>query len=134
MALSLGIDANNIPRNVKAAHAIAFIDDTSKGSWNLSDDQIANLLGMNKVDYRNSVASSKIYGSFELDDEQYSRCSIVLGIYKGLRLIEPNDASTNFFVQPNSAFDGKSFRDIIINSPTLPNLMKIRRYLNAIRA
>jgi uncharacterized protein (DUF2384 family) len=99
--------------------------------WRLSTEQESILLGIPlSTLYR---WKSKQDGS--LNSDTLERISYVLGIYKALRILLPNEETANKWLhKPNSAFlfGGKSALDKLLKGHVI-DLADVRRYLDAER-
>jgi hypothetical protein len=99
--------------------------------WGLSSEQESVLLGVPKSTlYR---WKHKKVGS--LTPDNLERISYILGIYKALRILLPNENAANRWIhQPNSAslFGGKSALDKLMVGRVI-DLADVRRYLDAER-
>lgn len=115
--------------NKNAVALKAFFGITHK--WKLSNDQECVLLGIPKSTYYRW--KQNLDGS--LNSDTLERISYVLGIYKALRILLPNERLANEWIQkPNSApiFGGKSALDKLLIGRVV-DLADVRRYLDAER-
>lgn len=107
----------------------AFFGITHK--WKLTSDQERILLG---------VPASTFYRWKQnidgpLTQDNLERISYILGIYKALRILLPNERAANEWIhKPNSAplFNGKSALDKLLVGRVM-DLADVRRYLDAER-
>lgn len=100
--------------------------------WNLTPDQESILLGVPKPTYYRW--KKQLDGSLSRDTLE--RISYVLGIYKALRILLPNELTANQWIhKPNSAplFSGKSALDKLMVGRVI-DLADVRRYLDAERS
>lgn len=98
--------------------------------WGLTDDQAAVLLGDISVrTFRRWKAGN--LGRAGVDTA--ARLSNLMGIHKALRLLfkEPT-RGYGWIKRPNDAFGGQSALDIMLHGQ-LTDLMRVRRYLDAVR-
>lgn len=129
------LNSSSYPLGLRAALAIKKISDIGcENEWGLTPYQIATLLGINNDLYLRLLSSAKKTGTIQLDAESYERASMLLGIYKSLSFIEPDQPGINFFNRPCTAFDGHSIKESLILDPSLENMQMIRGYLNAKRS
>lgn len=81
----------------------------------LDDSEVSELLGSpgNTAEGKSEVAMERV--------------SLVLGIYKNLRIIFPTEQQAHEWVRkPNKAFGGRSAIDVMIDDPS-----SVRRYLDS---
>jgi uncharacterized protein (DUF2384 family) len=107
----------------------AFFGITAK--WQLSAEQERTLLGIPKATFYRW----KQQGNGSLSSDTLERISYVLGIYKALRILLPNENAANQWVhKPNTAplFGGKSALDKLMKGQVI-DLADVRRYLDAER-
>ncbi|CAN5375136.1 MbcA/ParS/Xre antitoxin family protein [soil metagenome] len=124
-------------------HAIKHIHPISKNTvalkaffaithkWNLSSDQERILLGIPKATFYRW--KQQLDGVLSADTLE--RISYILGIYKALRILLPNeDAANNWIHKANFAplFNGKSALDKLMKGHVI-DLADVRRYLDAER-
>lgn len=108
----------------------AFFGITEK--WNLSSDQERTLLGVDSTATFYRWKKQK-EGALSLDTLE--RISYLLGIYKDLRILLPNEvAANNWIHKPNNAplFGGKTALDKLLVGRVI-DLADVRRYLDAER-
>jgi Protein of unknown function (DUF2384) len=101
------------------------------GLWKFTDKQAATLLGATDRSYARWKADGKA-GSWPRDLK--ARLSNLMGVHKALRIVfrEPQ-RGYDWIRAPNSAFGGKSARDVMLGGE-LTDLMRIRRYLDSERS
>ncbi|MDR3477242.1 MAG: DUF2384 domain-containing protein [Gammaproteobacteria bacterium] len=107
----------------------AFFGVTQK--WGLSREEERVLLGVPKATFYRW--RQHLEGS--LTPDTLERISYVLGIYKALRILIPNEKSANQWVhKPNAAalFNGSSALQKLMNGRVI-DLADVRRYLDAER-
>lgn len=118
------------PKNNKNTVALkAFFGIALK--WNLTAEQECTLLGIPKPTYYRW--KKQLDGS--LNRDTLERISYILGIYKALRILLPNESAANQWIhKPNSAplFGGKSALDKLMIGRVI-DLADVRRYLDALR-
>jgi len=109
----------------------AFFGITKK--WDLSDDEEQVLLGISQSTLDRWKNGKPI--KMKLKPDTLERISYVLGIYKALRILLPNEESANKWIRkPNKAplFCGKSALDKLLVGRVV-DLADVRRYLDAER-
>lgn len=102
------------------------------GLWDLSVDEQITLLGSPA---RSTYFKWKRSGAESLPRDVLERISYVLGIYKDLQLLLPDEAAADGWVRrPNEAqpFGGRSALDRML-SGNVADLYEVRRYLDAER-
>jgi hypothetical protein len=100
--------------------------------WGLSADEERVLLGSPP---RSTFFKWKSERAAKLSADTLERISYVMGIYKALRILLPNEESANAWVKkPNSAplFGGKSALAKMLAGRVI-DLVDVRRYLDAER-
>ncbi|MGH7449041.1 MAG: MbcA/ParS/Xre antitoxin family protein [Longimicrobiales bacterium] len=100
--------------------------------WGLSVDEQITLLGRPS---RSTYFNWKKEGAESLPHDVLERISYVLGIYKDLQLLLPDETSSDAWVRrPNDAvpFGGRSALDRML-SGNVSDLYEVRRYLDAER-
>lgn len=128
------IPATDTPRGVKAALAVIKLEQLRTTDWSMPPSSMATLIGVDAERYEGMIrtaSSGNIDGLF--DDAVYERMSVLLGIFKGLCLIEPSDVDARFFERSNSHFGGRSIKEVLLQNPTIQTFKDVRRYLNARR-
>ena len=99
--------------------------------WALSSDQEMVLLGVPKSTYY--VWKDKKNGN--LSKDTLERISYILGIYKALRILLPDEHAANQWIKKNNdapLFGGKSALDKLLKGHVI-DLADVRRYLDAQR-
>lgn len=117
------------PVNKSAVALKAFFGITHK--WKLTPEQECILLGATKTTFYRW----KKHKEGVLNRDTLERISYVLGIYKDLRILLPNEEAANKWIhKPNSAplFGGKSALDKLLIGRVV-DLADVRRYLDAER-
>lgn len=99
--------------------------------WDLTDDQMATLLGGISTRTYTRWKSGKL-GRASIDTA--ARMSNLMGIHKALRLLF-RDASRGYawVKSQNDAFNGEIALDIMLGGQ-LTDLMRVRRYLDSVRS
>lgn len=100
--------------------------------WDLSTDQQMTLLG---VTARSTFFKWKKDANTALPKDTLERISYLLGIYKALQVLLPNEAAADAWIkQSNQAplFDGQSALDRML-SGQVADLFVVRQYLDAQR-
>jgi hypothetical protein len=99
--------------------------------WGLSVEQQRCLLG--EPARSTFFAWRKAPGQASLPRDTLERLSNLLGIYKSLQILLPEEAAADVWVkQPNAAFGGRSALDHML-AGNLSDLNAVRRYLDAVR-
>lgn len=118
-------------KNNKSAIALkAFFGITHK--WKLTPEQERILLGLNSTA---TFYRWKKNNDVSLTRDTLERISYVLGIYKDLRILLPNEDSANQWIHKANAaplFGGKSALDKLMMGRVI-DLADVRRYLDAER-
>lgn len=107
----------------------AFFGITQK--WRLTTEQERTLLGIPKATFYRW--KQQLEGTLTADT--FERISYILGIYKALRILLPNETAANEWIhKSNSAylFGGKSALDKLMKGHVI-DLADVRRYLDAER-
>lgn len=98
--------------------------------WGLTDEEAVTLLG---------GIVTRTYGRWKAGDlgrvtvDQSARLSNLMGIHKALRLMFKEPArGYGWIKRPNAAFGDASALDIMLGGQ-LTDLMRVRRYLDAVR-
>lgn len=100
--------------------------------WNLSNDEQMILLG---ISARSTYYKWKKNTDVVLSRDTLERISYILGIYKSLQILLPDQKLADEWVKrPNSAplFDGRSALDLMM-SGRVADLFIVRQYLDAER-
>jgi hypothetical protein len=102
------------------------------GLWRLSVDEQITLLGSPA---RSTYFKWKKEGAEALQRDVLERLSYILGIYKALQILLPDEAAADAWIRrPNDAapFGGRSALDRML-SGNVADLYEVRRYLDAER-
>jgi hypothetical protein len=103
------------------------------GLWGLSGDEQMTLLGLTS---RSTFFNWRRDPDVSLSKDTLERISYVLGIYKALRILLPDDKAADGWVrQPNAAtlFGGRSALERML-SGQVADLFVVRQYLDAQRS
>jgi len=122
-------NAISSPINKNTVALKAFFGITHK--WHLTSEQECKLLGASKATFYRWKKQKQ----GELSQDTLERISYVLGIYKALRILLPNEKAANQWIhKPNSAplFGGNSALDKLLVGRVI-DLADVRRYLDAER-
>ena len=98
--------------------------------WNLSVDEQMTLLGLTS---RSTYFKWKKGGNLTLPKDTLERISYVLGIYKALQILLPDERAADAWIhKPNTAppFSGQSALDRML-SGNVSDLYVVRQYLDA---
>ncbi len=91
-------------------------------AWQLNDEEEIGLLGSNSGVSRNGENDA-------LSLETLERISYVLGIYKALRTLFPEESQANAWPRkPNQHFEGKSALEVMLDG----RLHEVRGYLDSL--
>lgn len=126
------------PNHARAA-LVWFDTMRQENEWDLTiDDQIELLGGVKKRTFQDWKRKALGGETVELQRDTLERLSLLLGIYKALKLIAPAnrmDVAKIWFNTPNShpLFSGLSPKDFMIRMGTMESLYAVRRYLDAAR-
>jgi hypothetical protein len=110
-----------------------------KDEWDLTIDEQTELLGGVKRRTFQEWKKRALNGEpVELSRDTLERLSLLLGIYKALKVIAPDsrmDVAKKWFNQPNTnpLFSGKSPKEFLLSIGTMESLYKVRRYLDTAR-
>ena len=100
-------------------------------AWSLTNAEAASLLDVPTATWSRMKA-----GSFKgnLDQDKMMRASLLIGIFKGLRLLFNGPLEKRWPKQPNTGavFSGQSPVDKMIDGG-IPALMAVRRHIDALR-
>jgi hypothetical protein len=106
------------------------------GSWQLSEAERLRILGMpSRSTFHGWVAKVRSGNEIILSVDELTRISLVLGIYKAMRIIFPHDADASRWLRSANSgpiFGGQAPLSLIA-SGTQDGLMLVRRYLDAWR-
>lgn len=98
--------------------------------WGLTPETVGALLG--------GVPRSSVYklktAAGTLRQDELTRISYIVGIYKALHILLPGDLADRWMVQPNDyfLFAGRSPLEFILRNG-IPGLQQVRSYLDAAR-
>lgn len=99
------------------------------GKWELTDEQAATLLDMPLRSYRRWKAD----GPGRLSRDGSARLSNIMGIHKALRIIFSEAQRGYAWIKAvNTVFAGSSALEVMLGGE-LTDIMRVRRYLDAIR-
>jgi len=131
--------ANDVYTPNHARAALAWFAKVGPNEWGLSVEEQCVLLGSIKTRSYHKWKRDALDGKpVEVSHDMMERLSLLLGIYKGLKLISPagrENLAAEWFVGPNHnpAFGGKSFKTFTIERGTIDSLYTVRRYLDRAR-
>jgi hypothetical protein len=99
--------------------------------WGLTGDEAAALLGISPSTWDRIRAGS--WGQ-TLSQDQFTRVSALVGIYKGLHLLFADDMADRWPRLANSGplFENRSPIDAMIDGG-IPLMLEVRRYVDALR-
>jgi hypothetical protein len=98
--------------------------------WRLVNDEAASLLGVSASSYDRLKRGAQP----ELNQDQLTRISALVGVYKGLQLLFADEASDRWVRLANTGplFGGKTPVEAMI-SGGIPTMLDVRRYVDAVR-
>lgn len=130
LALSRPAPVNVSPEQMSAAGLRAYARIAE--AWALSVDEQIVLLG--QPARSTFFAWRKAPESARLPHDTLERLSCLLGIYKSLQILLPDDAADRWVRQPNTAsvFGGRSALERML-AGNIADLYAVRRYLDAVR-
>lgn len=101
------------------------------GDWKLTNTQSAALLGVSGSTWDRIKRGDR---DETLSQDQLTRASAVVGLYKGLRLLFADNMSSRWPLLPNRGpiFAGASPVEAMINGG-IPVMLEVRRYIDAVR-
>jgi hypothetical protein len=99
--------------------------------WKLTNVQSAALLGVSGSTWDRIKRGER---DETLSQDQLTRASAIVGLYKGLRLLFADDMSGRWPLLPNRGpiFAGASPVEAMINGG-IPIMLEVRRYIDAVR-
>jgi len=124
--------------NLTEQHLIAGVQWISKMSesdrWNLTDEQVARLLGMEAPIYQDTKRKALNGQPVVLANAALERLSLLLGIWKGLNLFVPHerqDLAFEWFSKPtkSTTFNQKSIKDFLLESNSTESFDRVITYL-----
>lgn len=100
-------------------------------AWALTNAQSASLLGVSGSTWDRIKRGAR---GEALSQDQLTRASAIVGLYKGLSLLFADDMSTRWAALPNRGpiFGGVSPIDAMIYGG-IPVMLEVRRYVDAVR-
>lgn len=100
------------------------------GEWRLVNDEAARLLGVSPSSYDRLKRGAQP----ELSQDQLTRISAIVGVYKGLQLLFADDASDRWVRLANDGplFAGRTPIEAMI-AGGIPAMLDVRRYVDAVR-
>jgi len=122
-----------------ARAAMAWFTEIGQNEWDLSIEEQCTLLGGIPPRSYHKWKKDALEGKpVELPHDTMERLSLLLGIYKGLKLISPagrENFAADWFIEPNNdpTFGGKSFKEFTIERGTIGALYTVRQYIDRAR-
>lgn len=97
--------------------------------WKLTNDEAAALAGVNVRTW-----SRMKDGTFagRLNQDQLMRASLLIGLFKGLRLLFNGPLTYGWPKRPNEGFGGRTPVDMMIEGG-IPEMMRMRRHIDGLR-
>lgn len=112
---------------------------SSPERWNLTDAEVATLLGAIPVEtYRDMLQQAEHGEPIAMNADTIERLSLLLGMWKALQLLVPigrQDLAFAWFNKPNSSplLQDKSIKGYLLENNTLESFYTVRDYLNSNR-
>lgn len=97
--------------------------------WKLTNEEAATLAGFNARTWSRMKAGS-FAGSFNQDQEL--RASLLVGLFKGLRLLFNGPLTYEWPKRPNQGFGGRSPVELMV-AEGIPGMMRMRRHIDGLR-
>ena len=125
---------SHTPNHARAA--LAWFAKVGPNEWSLTIKEQCVFLGGLKTRTYYRLKKAALSGQpVHLSRDVMERLSLLLGIYKGLRIITPNAPSclaAEWFIGPNSnpAFRNQSMKDFVVERGTIDALYTVRRYID----
>ncbi|MEE4246780.1 MAG: hypothetical protein V2I33_15320 [Kangiellaceae bacterium] len=125
------------PAHVRAA-LNWFIQTSQPGKWDLSIDEQVDLLGgIKKSTYSRWKHKLDSGEEFMISRDTLERLSLLLGIYKGLKMIAPSSPDSvayDWFKTPNQSpmFCGQSLKEYILTTGTVTSLYNTQCYVESL--
>ncbi len=101
------------------------------GAWQLTNSQAAALFDVSSATW-GRMKAGRFKGA--LDQDKITRASLIIGLFKGLRLLFNGPLTYQWPTRPNNGmgFGGKSPLDMMI-AGGIPAMMAVRRHIDALR-
>jgi uncharacterized protein (DUF2384 family) len=99
--------------------------------WHLTNPEAAKLIGMSQSTWERAKRGA---WKESLSQDQLTRASAVIGIFKGLRLLFADDMSDRWprLANRGPIFGGRTPVESMINDG-IPGMLEVRRYVDAVR-
>ncbi|WP_274424886.1 antitoxin Xre-like helix-turn-helix domain-containing protein [Chelativorans sp. YIM 93263] len=97
--------------------------------WKLTNDEAAALAGVN-VRTWSRMKDGTFAGN--LNQDQLMRASLLIGLFKGLRLLFNGPLTYGWPKRPNDGFGGRTPVDVMIEGG-IPEMMRMRRHIDGLR-
>jgi hypothetical protein len=119
-----------------AGAALRWLKRMRNDEWNLTIDEARELLGgiprRTYLSWENKASNNELV---QLRRDVLERLSLLLGIYKGLKLFAPNnnlDVAYEWFTQRNTnpIFLGLSIKEYLLKFGSIKSLYTVREYLD----
>lgn len=100
-------------------------------SWQLTNQEAAKLFDVPIATW-NRMKSGSFKG--KLDQDKVTRASLIIGLFKGLRLLFNGPLTSGWPKAPNAGpgFDGRSPVDVMIDGG-IPAMIQVRQHIDALR-
>src|SRR5690606_30143957 len=109
---------------------------SARDKWNLTDEDVANLLGgIDTAAYQNMKRKAAEGKPLTMTQETVERLSLLLGIWKALQLMIPanrQDLAVSWFNKSNrsSMFANKSIKEFMLEKKTIDAMYEVKEYLD----
>ncbi|TWG99306.1 uncharacterized protein DUF2384 [Mesorhizobium sp. J18] len=97
--------------------------------WQLTNDEAAALSGVN-VRTWSRIKDGSFKGVFSQD--QRMRASLLIGLFKGLRLLFNGPLTYGWPKRPNNGFEGRTPVELMIEGG-IPEMVRMRRHIDGLR-
>ncbi|MFC3727421.1 antitoxin Xre-like helix-turn-helix domain-containing protein [Neoaquamicrobium sediminum] len=97
--------------------------------WNLTNDEAAALAGVN-VRTWSRMKGGTFSGTLNQDQEM--RASLLVGLFKGLRLLFNGPLTYEWPKRANQGFDGRAPVELMVRDG-IPEMVRMRRHIDALR-
>src|SRR5690606_28427820 len=97
--------------------------------WRLTNEEAAALAGVNVRTWSRMKGGSY---SGSLNQDQEMRASLLVGLFKGLRLLFNGPLTYEWPKRPNLGFDGRSPVALMVENG-IPEMVRMRRHIDGLR-
>ena len=122
--------------NVKSKDEISLqwlFKQSSPDRWNLSDTDLANVLGIDEELIEKLKSDVALGKQIELNESASTRLPLLLSINKAIYSISPDGQENLFFTNPNSGsfLEGRSIKEYLISSASIDSMLEIIKWLKS---